>query len=149
MIQIFKFHRNLKVGECLSSLILENIDLSFEVDLIIPVPSHPLEEIKRGFSHMGYLTHLLSKKMEITFYDGLRRKMFPLFGRTQKSLSRPHRIKNNLHLYLKEINLVKNKKVLLIDDVTTTGSSIKACADILLKNGAKKVQVVCLGLTPY
>jgi predicted amidophosphoribosyltransferase len=98
---------------------------------------------------MAYLAFVLSQRTEIAFYDGLKRSLFPVFGRTQKSRSKSQRIKKDLRLYLKEKESIKDKKILLIDDVTTTGSSIKACAEILLQNGAKRVHALCLGLTPY
>jgi ComF family protein len=149
MICSLKFYRDLRVAKSLSALLLENMDFSFEADLIVPVPSHPIEEIKRGFFHMGYLAFLISKKINIPLYDGLRRKFFPFFRRTQKSRSRHHRIKKGLNLYIKKKELIKDKKIFLIDDVTTTGTSIKTCADLLLENGAKKVQAICIALSPF
>jgi hypoxanthine phosphoribosyltransferase len=56
----------------------------------------------------------------------------------------------NIHLNSIKINhpeLVKDKKVILIDDVLTTGNSVEACKELLMKAGAKTVKIIVLGKT--
>ena len=151
IIQSLKFSKDLKMARIFCSLVLESVDLGFNPDLIIPVPSHPVEEIKRGFSHMGYVAHMMSKSIGVDFNYCLKRKFFPFFGRTQKSRTRRKRKDIGLNIYMnnKDLSVISDKKILLIDDVSTTGTSIRSCASLLMENGAKSVHAVCLGLAPY
>lgn len=58
----------------------------------------------------------------------------------------------NVHLNsikVKNINIIKNREILLLDDVTSTGNSLKACKELLLKAGAKKVKCLAIGKTTY
>ena len=148
LIRLFKFHKELSQGKTIASLMLESLNLSNSHDLMIPVPSHFIEEIKRGFSHMAYITMLLSKKTDIPFDTVLVRKMFPLFKRTQKHKGKRQRIEARNRFYVRQNSNIKGKNILLIDDVMTTGHTAKECAKVLFENGAKKVEVLCFALTP-
>ncbi|MEI6092367.1 MAG: phosphoribosyltransferase family protein [bacterium] len=149
VISLFKFSRELKQAKVCAGLILENINLTFNPDIIVPVPSHPIEEIKRGFSHMNYLSWLISKKLNIPFYPIIGRKLFPIFGRNQKSKDKKQRINSNKKHYIRHDSPdIKGKNILLLDDVMTTGITMNSCADILIQKGASKVHGVSIGLTP-
>ena len=149
IINFFKFSRELKQAKVCAGLILENVNLSFDPDLIVPVPSHPPEEIKRGFSHMNYLAWLISKKTEIPFYPIIGRKIFPIFERNQKNKDKKQRISDNKKYYIKKNGPdIRGKKILILDDIMTTGLTMNSCADVLIENGASKVHGVCIGLTP-
>jgi len=50
-------------------------------------------------------------------------------------------------LYLIDVNLTKNKNILLLDDIITSGNTLLACSNLLLKHGAKKIICLVLGRT--
>ncbi len=149
IVKSFKFSRELKQAKACAGLILENLNLNFNPDIIVPVPSHPVEEIRRGFSHMNYLCGMISSKLEIPYYPIIGRKLFPIFGRNQKNKGKKQRINSGKRFYIRDHSPeIKNKNILLLDDVMTTGVTMNSCADILITNGAAKVHGVSLGLTP-
>jgi len=148
LIRLFKFRRETRQAKTIVPLILESLSLNNQPDIIVPVPSHAIDEIKRGFAHMAYIVSILSKYTEIPFDIALARKLFPIFKRTQKHKRKKQRISTKNRFYLRKDSSVNGKNVLLIDDVTTTGSTIDECAKILLDNGAKRVEAICFALTP-
>ena len=148
LIRFFKFRKETAQAKTNASLILESLNFNNHPDVIVPVPSHTIDEIKRGFAHMAYIASILSKYSEIPFDIALARKLFPIFRRTQKHKGKKQRIAGKNRFYLRSDSTVKNKNILLIDDVMTTGNTIDECAKILLDNGAKKVEAICFALTP-
>ncbi|MEI6080259.1 MAG: phosphoribosyltransferase family protein [bacterium] len=150
IIGLFKFSRELKQAKACAGLILENLNLAFNPDIIVPVPSHPIEEIKRGFSHMNYLAGIISQRIEIPYYPVIGRKVFPLTSRSQKAKGKKQRFSDRKRFYIrKDSPDIVGKKILLIDDVMTTGVTMNDCADILMEHGAAKVHGISLGLTPF
>jgi len=148
LVSLFKFRKELAQAKTITALMLESMNLNTEPDVIVPVPSHIVDEIKRGFSHMAYIASILSQKIDIPFDMVLARNLFPLFKRTQKHKSKKQRVQGKSRFYLRSDSSVKDKNILLIDDVMTTGNTVQECAKILLDNGAKKVEAICFALTP-
>ncbi len=148
LVSYFKFRKELAQAKSISALILESLSLNNNPDVIVPVPSHIIDEIKRGFAHMAYIASMLSKRTGIPFDMALAKKLFPLFKRMQKHKGKKQRLEQKNRFYLRSDSSVKGKNVLLIDDVMTTGKTVKECAKVLLENGAKKVEAVCFALTP-
>lgn len=119
-------------------------DLFKDIDLIIPVPLHWYRLYKRGFNQSSllaqYLGKLIQKKVNVS---GLKKiKNTP----SQGGLSVEERKKNVSHCFkVHSPQKIKNKSILLVDDVMTTGATLNACAHILLKEGqAKEVRTLCL-----
>lgn len=148
LVRLFKFRRETRQAKTIASLILESLSLNNYPDVIVPVPSHPIDEIKRGLAHMAYIASIIYKRTEIPFDIALARKFFPIFKRTQKHKGKKQRMAGKNRFYLRKDSSVSGKNILLIDDVMTTGNTIDECAKILLDNGAKKVEVICFALTP-
>jgi ComF family protein len=148
LVSFFKFRRELLQAKTITALMLESLNLNCSPDVIVPVPSHIIDEIKRGFAHMAYIASILSQKSGIPFDMVLARKLFPLFKRTQKHKGKKQRLENKNRFYLRSDSSVRGKNVLLIDDVMTTGNTVKECAKVLLDNGAKRVEALCFALTP-
>ena len=148
LIRFFKFRKETRQAITFAFLILESLNLNNMPDVIVPVPSHAIDEIKRGFAHMAYIASIISKQTTIPFDIVLARKFFPIFKRAQKYKGKKQRVASKNRFYLRSDSSVAGKKVLLIDDVMTTGNTIDECAKVLLDNGAKKVEAICFALTP-
>ncbi|BCR22207.1 amidophosphoribosyltransferase [Borrelia sp. HM] len=111
---------------------LKNIDF----DLVVSVPCSFKRKIVYGFDHMEYIGNLLSNN-GINYINVFKRGL----GRSQKLLSRDLRysnLKNKVKLKLRYRN-INFKKIVLIDDIVTTGISMSLCKDILVKHGAFSV----------
>lgn len=113
-----------------------------EWDLVIPLPSSRSTLKTRGFSHMTLLTAKLGKMLRLPapkFALSSRRTR-----RAQVELSPDARWKNMSHAFIACESQVKNRTILLIDDVITTGASLSAATLALRKSGALVVDILTL-----
>lgn len=113
--------------------------------LIIPVPLHPKRLRWRGFNQAHLLAENISRSisplLEIPVLDILARKKYNKPQMEIKSYG--ERQKNVFGLFVMrpglDPRLVKGKKILLVDDIATTGATLHECAKVLKEAGAKKV----------
>ncbi|MCL2335701.1 MAG: ComF family protein, partial [Endomicrobia bacterium] len=114
-----------------------------KADIVVPVPSHLLRRIKRGYNQAELLARETSKLLNIPHRSGilLRKKL----TKPQFKLSKTEREENiKDSFFVAENAVIKGKNILLIDDIATTGATASACAGALKKAGAKKVFVLTL-----
>ena len=103
----------------------------------MPVPLHPTRERERGFNHASLLSELLSAQTSICSQRVLERVRYTT---TQTALDRSERIENLHNAFRLRKNAdVRGLRVLLIDDVLTTGSTLSECARVLKRAGAISV----------
>lgn len=111
--------------------------------LVAPVPLHRLREKTRGYNQSHFLAQAVSEALHCPIWEGLERirNTHP-----QAELSRKERLKNveNAFILKEKINLL-NKKVILIDDVCSTGATLNACAVPLRAAGVKEIGGLVLG----
>src|SRR5881227_674225 len=106
-------------------------------DLIVPVPLHPTRERERGFNQASLLSELLSAQTSIRSQRVLERVRYTT---TQTALDRSERMENLHNAFRLRKNAdVRGLRVLLIDDVLTTGSTLNECARVLKRAGALSV----------
>jgi ComF family protein len=143
VIHRFKYGRNEWFEPFLAELLIEAAlpELRLEpVDLIIPIPLHARKRRKRGFNQAERLAARLSEAANIPhnakFVERIRDT------NSQAGLDRDDRIENvkNAFKYIAKEPL-NGERLLLIDDVLTTGLTASACAKELRKNGAGVVRV--------
>jgi ComF family protein len=109
-------------------------------DAMVPVPLHPRRLRERHFNQAVILAGHLSKASKIPVREFLRRTRYT---GTQTRLSRKARRQNLRDAFsLRQNADVTNLDLLLVDDVLTTGSTLDACAAILLENGARSVRAL-------
>jgi competence protein ComFC len=106
-------------------------------DVIVPVPLHPARQRERGFNQASLLAELLSVEISVPSRPLLERIRYT---NTQTALDRTERMEN-LHdaFRLRKTANVRDLRVLLIDDVLTTGSTLSECARVLKRAGAISV----------
>lgn len=109
-----------------------------EPELIVPVPIGRIKRRMRGYNQAELLAAALSEKMDIPICAGALRRHDRLFAQHTKSAGRRSFTADGTY-YRGECDMIENKVVLLCDDVITTGSTMRACADILLEMGARRV----------
>ena len=114
------------------------------IQVIVPVPVHASRLKTRGFNQAAVLAEKLSAELGIPWEELLIRvkKTDP-----QKSLGSAERLKNLRGAFEAEQEAGKWDRVLLVDDIYTTGSTAEICSRALLKTGVKQVFVfaVCIG----
>ena len=143
VIHRFKYGRNEWFEPFLAELLIEAAvpDLRLEpVDLIVPIPLHPRKRRGRGFNQAERFAARLAIAAAIPFDANLMNRVRDTDS--QAGLDRDDRIANvkNAFEYVGTEKL-KNVRVLLVDDVLTTGLTASSCAKELLKNGATEVRV--------
>ena len=108
-------------------------------DIIIPAPISKTRKLKRGYNQSDLIIMELSKN--ITDICVLRNVLYKIKNTLpQSSLNKVQRQSNLKGAYkIKNIESIKDKKVLLFDDVFTTGSTIDECARVLKLAGAKEI----------
>lgn len=114
-------------------------------DVLIPVPIHRARERKRGYNQAEELARALSCLFHIPVETGLLLRQTNTLP--QKKLNDDEREKNLKKAFISSDKIVKYKKVMLVDDIYTTGATIEACTRILLNKGIETVYytAVCIG----
>ena len=106
-------------------------------DLLIPVPLHAARRRERGYNQSQLIAEETGRQFTLpVFAEGLSRVRFTS---TQTKLGGDARAKNLLGAFRADPKIVAGKKVLLIDDVCTTGSTLDACRQELFRAGAIEV----------
>jgi len=140
LLSSYKFKKHVNLGNFFAELIikiLEKQGLPPET-AIVPVPARPGKIRKTGWDQVEYLTKLLEKDKRLNVSRCLKR----LSSKSQKELDRKSR-QTNLKGRIIPIKQ-SAKTAVIIDDVTTTGSTLDACAVALKEAGAQKVYGLCL-----
>jgi ComF family protein len=106
-------------------------------DLVIPVPLHPTRKRERGFNQAELLADALSARANLPAHNALERIRYTT---TQTAFDRSERMENLHNAFRLRKNAdVRGLRVLLIDDVLTTGSTLSECARVLKAGGAISV----------
>lgn len=141
---------NLKTEPFISKKLREVFISAFEksdfqdADLIVPIPLSKKRLLERGFNQAAVLAKILSDKTKIGFDEQsfVRKIDTPMHRAGMDNKARELTVKNAFEV--KRPNLIKEKKILLVDDVFTSGATASACAKVLKKSGAEKIYVLTL-----
>lgn len=147
----FKFRKEVRMNKLFTNLFLEHFNLLNPPDIIIPIPSHPLTNIKRGYIPMFLIAKRISEIADIPLSCSVRKYFFRSIFQNRKFQNREERISSQGNrFYIKNRNImgIKDKKILLLDDVVTTGATLTETASLLYSNGAKEVEALILAATP-
>lgn len=150
-IKALKFHTRTATVEGLTRLLCRRYDEVFVpgmVDVILPVPLHKNRLRERGYNQSELLAKGLSRHTGVPMLPHLLERARDT--KPQSSLSgRTQRIGNLKDAFTcPKPKLVAGKRILLIDDVCTTGSTLVECAQELHRNGAKCVMALTVMHTP-
>ena len=111
-----------------------------EPSVIVPVPLHPTKEREREFNQAERLARRLGAAMQIPVNNRLLRRV--VSTRTQTQLSRPERLENVRNAFaMRRGHRLNGERIVLLDDVFTTGATTSACARVLTTAGAGEVCV--------
>lgn len=112
-----------------------------EFDFVSPVPLHPVRHRARGFNQSGLLGAFLARRLGCLYKEKSVRRVRPTT--TQTGLTAPQRTANVLGAFREGLFARLNgKRILLVDDVMTTGATVNACAAALKRGGAQSVYVI-------
>ena len=124
--------------------IYEKEILGWKCDCLIPVPLHRKRKLKRGYNQAEVIAKVISKQLGIPINNKILTRVKNT--KPQKELNDEDRKKNLENAFKIHKSIVELKKVILVDDIYTTGSTIDSCARILLDNGVSEVYYVSLSI---
>jgi ComF family protein len=143
---LFKYRGRISLAGPLSRLMIEVIPSSLRADLIMPVPLHPHRLREREFNQSLLLADRVGRYLRLPVASANLVRMAP--SPPQTSLSRQERLRNLRGAFgVRRPHQIDGKRILLIDDVFTTGATVHECAKTLRKAGSGDVFAVTLART--
>ncbi|MEO5804342.1 MAG: ComF family protein [Verrucomicrobiota bacterium] len=143
VIHRYKYFRALWFEPFLADLLVREAKPILEKEewnLIVPVPLHRLKKREREFNQAERLAEHLARAINVPLNRNLLERIE--FTRTQTQLTRPERMANVRSAFrMREANRLKGERIILLDDVLTTGATTSACANVLQKAGAGEICV--------
>ena len=138
LIHLYKYTRIQTLSRPLADFLAAALPLEERFDFVTPVPLHWRKQWQRGFNQSELLARAISRQRSIPFMRTLGRTRFT---QTQAGLSNTDRRKNVAAAFRcrRSSKALAGKRVLLIDDVMTTGSTAAACARALKQPDAAGV----------
>lgn len=112
-----------------------------DIDIIIPTPMHRRDIWRRGFNQAVLIAREVGRELGIAVDEKAVAKLRRT--RAQKELDSLSRARNLKNAFTADSAKLKNKRVLLIDDICTTGSTLRELTSIIIKNGATSVRCAC------
>ena len=138
-----KYRRNIGLGEALAAQMVEFVNsLHCNLDILVPVPLGKKRLRERGYNQVALVARPLAHYAGIQYLPGALSKERDT--RSQVGLNVSQRQKNVSNAYRADERKLKGKSVLLVDDVSTTGSTILSCTDALLSAGAREVYAITI-----
>ncbi|MEW6542646.1 MAG: ComF family protein [Nitrospirota bacterium] len=145
-IHLLKYRGKVALAATLGDLMGTAMDQLPAFDLLVPVPLHPTRLKEREFNQSLLLADRLNRRLRLPLsYDNLLR-----VRRTdpQTELTRSARLKNLRRAFaVRRPGDIEGKRILLVDDVLTTGTTVNECAKALRRAGAADVYVYTLART--
>jgi ComF family protein len=136
-IHAFKYRHRTELAAPLTVLLQENLERSaINLDIITAVPLHPRRQVERGYNQADLLTKLLAHNVGLPYVDGLRR-IRPT--KDQIGLDVAARHENMRAAFEADPASFLGRRVLIVDDVCTTGATLDDCAVALASQGARSI----------
>lgn len=117
------------------------LNIYFHNYIVIPIPSFHLDDLKRGFNHVEEI----AKSLKLPTIKALEKTEHI----KQANMKKNDRSKIANFMKLAILDSLENKKILLLDDVYTTGSTMKSAIRLIKSLHPKEVKVLVVSKTPY
>ena len=160
VLALFKFSKNSRVQRLLHTLKYENRpeigvklgkyygsilekDYKNGFDLVIPVPLHITRQRQRGYNQSAEFGRGLADTLGARFDDQVLERIVRTETQTKKT--KLLRWKNVKHVFnVRQPDLLLGKRILLVDDVITTGATLEACAEKILEYPVHSLSIACI-----
>ncbi len=148
IIHALKYQKFRSIGIRLGQIIgIKLLDQHSEFDIIVPVPLHRVKLRERGYNQSDLIAQGISSIFHKPIVSGCLRRMKNTASQTTLSIEdRQQNMKNAFIILPKQEHYVKAKSCLLVDDIITTGATVRACIAVLRRAGAARIIVVSSAL---
>ena len=121
-----------------------------EAEMVVPVPMHKTRLWSRGFNQSEILGRKLAQRVEIAFRSDVLVRTIDTMAQSEQPTAAARRsaLAGGFSVEPGAVKTITGKRLLLVDDVFTTGSTVNACAEALRSAGASWVGVVALAVQP-
>jgi ComF family protein len=136
VIHYFKYKNIRDMQTALGQIMINKLSTLPNDLIIIPTPLHRRRKLERGFNQSALLANMIGEHFNLPVVNNVlwRKKNI----QHQAELNKKQRLKNIANCFgIKNTKLIKNKNILLIDDVITTGATLNEQARLLKKNNAR------------
>ena len=148
LIQNFKYRGQTYTGRYLARQYADRLSssgLAGAYEAVLPVPMHWWRLSRRGFNQSTVIARVLSQRLGIPLLANLLRRT--RYTRQQVGMDQKQRWSNVKDKFaLRNREPILGKKLLLVDDVLTTGATSLSCAQLLLEGGAQRIGICALAL---
>jgi ComF family protein len=142
LIHLFKYARVRPLGKVLGAYLGAALPREERFDMVVPMPLHWVRRWRRGFNQSEVLAREVARRSGIKVVHAVRRARSTA---PQASLSRAGRRRNVRGAFAARRGVdVRGLRILLVDDVLTTGATANACAGALKRAGARYVAVLAV-----
>ncbi|MBK8251434.1 MAG: ComF family protein [Polyangiaceae bacterium] len=144
----FKYGGRTDLAQPLGRLLVRAVEYtSLEADLVIPVPLHPRRLVTRGYNQAALLGAFVADLTRAPLRTNVLKRSRDTAH--QAWLGRAQRLVNLQDAFeIKRPEAVAGRRVVLVDDVCTTGATLAACCNALMKAGAIEVTALVVAYTP-
>lgn len=140
-----KMELGFQLGQMLGARLIQS-SLYKEIDLIIPVPLHKRRERLRGYNQSKCIADGVGEVLDVQVLSGILTKLRSTDSQTRKGrFSRYENLKSVFRIT--NSSVLRNRHVLLIDDVITTGATLEACGLALFAAGVSKLSIAAVAFT--
>jgi ComF family protein len=141
IIHTLKYNQNFSIGIYvgkLAAIELQNEINSWNGNLIVPVPLHSLKKAERGYNQSLYIAKGISSVIKLPLCSKALQRI--RFTKSQTTMNMEERQKNISGAFrCKKVKDISGRRIILVDDVITTGATTNEAASALLEAGAEKV----------
>lgn len=133
-----KYKGDISLGDALAVPMIQILErLPWEIDLIVPVPIGRVRRAKRGYNQSALLALPIALKMNLAYQPKALKKVRET--KSQVGLDKEQRMHNLIGAFQSDERWVKARRVLVVDDVVTSGATMEACARALKEAHAAEV----------
>ena len=144
-----KYNNHPEIGQLLGRVYgndLQNEGFGKHLDIILPIPLHPVKQKRRRYNQSAEFAKGLSQSLNVGYSNEAIKRIIVTETQTRKSKLR--RWENVKEVFSVANNqLIEGKRVLLVDDVITTGATIEACGQVLIDAGIQELSVASIAYT--
>ena len=148
LIHNLKYKGHQEVGQFLGDWLgseLMSLNNYQNIDVVLPVPLHKNKLRKRGYNQVTLFAKTLAENLNAVYMDNVLIKITDTKSQTSKTRLARWNSANEI-FSIKNIDTIDNKHILLVDDLVTTGATLEACANQLLKAKNIKISIATMAI---